>query len=124
MALGMAFQLSDDIMDVTSTEEELRKLPGQDMREGVYTLPVLHSLAHSARKDDLARLLGHGAPDGERLDRALEIIRGDGSIDHARKPSRARSIARWASPSAFRRAPRSTPSSSSRASSRTAAAPG
>src|SRR5437870_13354966 len=41
MALGMAFQLSDDIMDFTASEEELGKQPGQDIRQGVYTLPVL-----------------------------------------------------------------------------------
>src|SRR5207248_7523453 len=43
-ALGMAFQLSDDIMDVISSEEELHKEPGQDMKLGVYTLPVLYGL--------------------------------------------------------------------------------
>ena len=36
-ALGMAFQLSDDIMDITASQLELGKEPGQDMREGVYT---------------------------------------------------------------------------------------
>ena len=84
-ALGLAFQLSDDVMDITATQRELGKEPGQDMRQGVYTLPVLHSLAHSDRRDELARLLASGAPDGERLDRALEIVRSDGSIDHARR---------------------------------------
>ncbi|MBI3649397.1 MAG: polyprenyl synthetase family protein [Actinobacteria bacterium] len=84
-ALGMAFQLSDDIMDITASQLELGKEPGSDLRLGVYTLPVLHSLATSGRRDELARLLGHGAPDGERLDRALEIIREDGSIEHARE---------------------------------------
>jgi heptaprenyl diphosphate synthase len=83
-ALGMAFQLSDDIMDITSTQLELGKEPGSDMRLGVYTLPVLHSLANSTHRDELARILGHGPPDGELLDRALEIVRSDGSIEHAR----------------------------------------
>jgi heptaprenyl diphosphate synthase len=92
-ALGMAFQLSDDIMDITASQLELGKEPGSDMRLGVYTLPVLHSLAHSDRREELTRLLAHGAPDGERLDRALEIIRGDGSIDHARQAV-AREVAR------------------------------
>src|SRR5438093_2744181 len=41
-AAGLGFQLSDDIMDVISTERELGKEPGVDMKEGVYTLPVLH----------------------------------------------------------------------------------
>ena len=39
-SLGLAFQLSDDIMDVVSTQMELGKEPGTDMKEGVYTLPV------------------------------------------------------------------------------------
>jgi heptaprenyl diphosphate synthase len=71
-ALGMAFQLSDDIMDITATQLELGKEPGQDLKEGVYTLPVLHALAHDPDRAELARILSHGPPDGELLDRALE----------------------------------------------------
>src|SRR5439155_1041481 len=37
-SLGLAFQLSDDLMDITSTQLELGKEPGTDMKEGVYTL--------------------------------------------------------------------------------------
>jgi len=84
-ALGMAFQLSDDIMDITASQLELGKEPGSDLRLGVYTAPVLHALAHDEHREELARILGHGAPDGEMLDRALEIVRGGGSIDHARQ---------------------------------------
>ncbi len=84
-SLGVAFQLSDDIMDVTASQLELGKEPGVDMREGVYTLPVLHALAHGDRRDELARLLAPGPPDGERLDRALDIVRGDGSLAQARE---------------------------------------
>jgi heptaprenyl diphosphate synthase len=83
-ALGMAFQLSDDIMDLTASQLELGKEPGVDMREGVYTLPVLHSLSQGEDREELARLLTAGPPDGERLDRAIQIIRAAGSIDHAR----------------------------------------
>ena len=84
-ALGMAFQLSDDVMDITASQLELGKEPGSDLRLGVYTAPVLHALAHDAHRDELARLLSHGPPDGERLDRALEIVRQGGSIEHARE---------------------------------------
>ncbi|MEX0755085.1 MAG: polyprenyl synthetase family protein [Actinomycetota bacterium] len=83
-AVGMAFQLSDDIMDVTATQLELGKEPGVDMKEGVYTLPVLHALATGPEREELSRLLSGGPPDGERLDRALEIIRTGDGIDHAR----------------------------------------
>jgi heptaprenyl diphosphate synthase len=83
-SLGMAFQLSDDIMDVTASQLELGKEPGVDMKEGVYTLPVLHALTEGLDREELARLLAHGAPDGELLDRALEIVRAGGSVEHAR----------------------------------------
>jgi heptaprenyl diphosphate synthase len=97
MALGMAFQLSDDIMDVVSTEAELRKEPGQDMREGVYTLPVLYAL-QDEEKGELAALLADGPLEGERLSRALDIVRADGSLSRARdavtlQVRRARSLA-------------------------------
>jgi heptaprenyl diphosphate synthase len=83
-SLGVAFQLSDDIMDVTSTQMELGKEPGTDIKEGVYTLPVLHALHDGPDREELHGLLAPGPPDGERLERALEIVRGRASIDHAR----------------------------------------
>lgn len=83
-ALGMAFQLSDDIMDITASQLELGKEPGVDMKEGVYTLPVLHALSLGEGREELARLLSAGPPQGERLDRALEIVRSGDSLTHAR----------------------------------------
>jgi heptaprenyl diphosphate synthase len=83
-ALGVAFQLSDDIMDITATAATLGKEPGADLREGVFTLPVIHALHKSARREDLRQLLASGPVNGEDLDRALEIIREDGSLDLAR----------------------------------------
>jgi heptaprenyl diphosphate synthase len=84
-AVGLGFQLSDDIMDVVSTERELGKEPGVDMKEGVYTLPVLHALTQGDQRDELAEILAPGPPDGDRLHRALAIVRGDGSLRHARR---------------------------------------
>jgi heptaprenyl diphosphate synthase len=83
-ALGMAFQLSDDIMDITASQLELGKEPGVDMKEGVYTLPVLHALSVGDGREELARLLSAGPPVGGRLDRALEIVRSGESLTHAR----------------------------------------
>ena len=40
--IGVAFQLSDDLLDVSSEAAESGKTPGTDLREGVATLPVLH----------------------------------------------------------------------------------
>jgi heptaprenyl diphosphate synthase len=84
-ALGVAFQLSDDIMDVAADAGVLGKEPGADLREGVFTLPVIYALRTSARKEDLRSLLSEGSLSGVGLDRALEIIGGDGSLDMARQ---------------------------------------
>jgi heptaprenyl diphosphate synthase len=84
-ALGMAFQLSDDIMDVSATEDDLGKEPGVDLREGVYTLAVLYALHNGRHADELRTLLSDGPPDGERLSRALDIVRSDGTLEGARE---------------------------------------
>jgi heptaprenyl diphosphate synthase len=86
-SLGLAFQLSDDIMDLTASQMELGKEPGVDLREGVYTLPVLHALETSPHREELARILTTGVH-GELLDRALAIVTDGDSIEHARKAVR------------------------------------
>jgi heptaprenyl diphosphate synthase len=82
-ALGVAFQLSDDIMDLVSSHETLGKEPGQDLREGVFTLPVIHALGKPGA-EELRGLLADGPPSGERLDRALDIVREPENLAHAR----------------------------------------
>nr|WP_250293693.1 polyprenyl synthetase family protein [Streptomyces atroolivaceus] len=52
---GYAYQLRDDILDLTSTAEELGKPVNTDLSEGVYTLPVIRA---ASRDRDLGRLLG------------------------------------------------------------------
>ena len=83
-ALGVAFQLSDDIMDLTSTQETLGKEPGQDLREGVFTLSVIHALG-APSAGELRDLLAPGPPSGERLARALGIVRAPENLAHARR---------------------------------------
>ena len=42
--LGVAWQLSDDVIDIASDPEQSGKTPGTDLRQGVHTLPVLYAL--------------------------------------------------------------------------------
>ena len=44
----------------------------------------LHALHRGPEREELRQLLAEGAPDGDRLERALDIVRSDGSIEHAR----------------------------------------
>jgi len=58
-AFGVAWQLADDILDLTSESAESGKTPGTDLREGVLTLPMLHALRSAGPGDArLVELLG------------------------------------------------------------------
>ncbi len=80
--VGMAFQLSDDVLDIASDHEDSGKTPGTDLREGVHTLPVLYALEqdHDGR---LAALL-EGELSDDDVDQALAILRGSDAVQRAR----------------------------------------
>jgi heptaprenyl diphosphate synthase len=76
---GVLFQLRDDILDVIATDEELGKPAGQDLAEGIYTLPVLHALRDPATGPELRPLLGQPLDQPER-DKARAIVAASGAI--------------------------------------------
>ena len=86
-AYGMAFQVVDDILDLTATDEELGKPAGNDMIEGVYTLPVIRAMAHGEVGPDLQRLLGRPI-DTTARDEAREIIKASGALKSAHADAR------------------------------------
>ena len=69
-AYGMAFQVVDDILDLIATDEELGKPSGNDLREGVYTLPVIRMIADG---HPVTELLGQQL-DEETRDKARAIV--------------------------------------------------
>ena len=79
--VGMVFQIVDDILDVVATDDELGKPAGNDLVEGVYTLPVIRALA-SAGSDALRDLLGSPLEPHE-VDAAREMIRSNGAVGTA-----------------------------------------
>ncbi len=76
---GMLFQLRDDILDVIATDEELGKPAGQDLAEGIYTLPVLLALRDPGTGPELRPLLGAPLEQPER-DKARHIVAESGAI--------------------------------------------
>lgn len=77
-AYGFAFQIVDDILDLTATEEQLGKPAGNDLTEGVFTLPVIVAL-EGPDGHELRELLAAEVLEPPAHARSLEIVRsGDG----------------------------------------------
>jgi heptaprenyl diphosphate synthase len=88
-AFGMVFQIVDDVLDITSSEDKLGKPAGHDMVEGVYTLPVLRTLQGGGiAAASLLDVLGRPLEPSER-EKALEIVRVNGGVASAVATARA-----------------------------------
>ena len=77
VALGIAFQITDDILDCTGSTIETGKVAGNDLREGTPTLPLLLA----AREDEVVRDALAGGP----LDGALVRVAQTGALEQARE---------------------------------------
>jgi heptaprenyl diphosphate synthase len=79
--VGMVFQIVDDILDVVATAEQLGKPAGNDLVEGVYTLPVIRALA--ADRDQALRGILGGPLDAAAVEQARALVRADGAVASA-----------------------------------------
>jgi heptaprenyl diphosphate synthase len=86
--IGVAFQLSDDLLDIASESVQSGKTPGTDLREGVPTLPVLYALAgdeSDASSVRLRQLLAAGPiTDDDLHAEALGLLRDSAALKQAR----------------------------------------
>jgi heptaprenyl diphosphate synthase len=81
-AIGVAWQLGDDLLDVASSGAQSGKTPGTDLREGIKTLPVLYVLA-SGEESRLTSLLS-GPVAEEDVAETLELLRAHPGMAQAR----------------------------------------
>ncbi|MEU4894799.1 polyprenyl synthetase family protein [Streptomyces sp. NPDC044780] len=98
--LGIAFQVADDILDITSSSEVSGKEQGKDLAIGVASLPVLLALAAERPEADelrtllnaaaTARTVATAAPEGAGLPRAVALLDRCGALSEARAVMHAR----------------------------------
>src|SRR5205823_4225454 len=92
-ALGVAFQLSDDLLDIASESEQSGKTPGTDLREGVPTLPVLYAMSSTetdAGSVRLREILSAGPVTDDALHaEALGLLRESVALKRARETVRS-----------------------------------
>jgi octaprenyl-diphosphate synthase len=84
-AVGFAFQIVDDVLDLTATEEVLGKPVASDLREGKATLPVIHSIDHGTAADRQAiqRVLDDRSFERVSREQIREILARNGSFEYA-----------------------------------------
>ena len=89
LSLGIAFQIQDDILDISGDARTVGKTLGIDLEKGKMTLPIIHFL-RSAPAEERARLrslLTGNDPDG--AERVRHMILSSGSMEYARDRARA-----------------------------------
>lgn len=92
-ALGMAFQIADDLLDYEGSEARTGKPVGHDLRERKVTLPLVAALRVVAEPDrrHIAEFFTRVDPTDAEIRSIVEIVRGAGGLEYARDRAR-----RWA----------------------------
>ncbi|MBX3147109.1 MAG: polyprenyl synthetase family protein [Gemmatimonadales bacterium] len=90
-ALGMAFQIIDDVIDVTEVESVTGKPTGHDLREHKVTLPLIYALPRLSpeQRRDVNALMATPEPTGEQVSVVVAHIAAAGGIDYARARAQA-----------------------------------
>jgi geranylgeranyl diphosphate synthase type I len=86
-SIGLAFQIQDDILNLTGTVEEYKKKIGDDITEGKRTLMVIKTLEMAEPRDKkrLIEILSSHTEDEVEISEAIGIIKKYGGIEYARK---------------------------------------
>jgi octaprenyl-diphosphate synthase len=84
-AVGLSFQIVDDVLDLTATEEVLGKPVASDLREGKTTLAVIHAFDHGTARErqTIQRVLDDRSFENVSREQIREILRRNGSVEYA-----------------------------------------
>ncbi len=84
-ALGMAFQIADDLLDYNEVTATTGKPTGHDLREHKVTLPLIHALStmSAAARAEVEIFFAEPVATDEGIARIVEIVRDHGGIDYA-----------------------------------------
>ncbi|MBD3388062.1 MAG: polyprenyl synthetase family protein [Candidatus Altiarchaeales archaeon] len=82
---GVAFQIKDDVLDLTADAKKLGKPVGSDIRSGKKTLIIVHALAKACEEDrDMIKaVLGNDSASDEDVKAAIDKLGETGSIEYA-----------------------------------------
>ena len=84
--LGIAFQITDDLIDYIEAKETTGKPSGSDLRERKVTLPLIHTLGRAtpAARREIVRLFEAAEPADADVLRVIDIVADSGGLEYAR----------------------------------------
>ena len=85
--IGMSYQIVDDILDFTSTEKQLGKPAGSDIRHGNVTMPTLFALSNPFIHDELIKKLNEARDSNEGWGSVIEMIKQSDAIERSQEIS-------------------------------------
>jgi octaprenyl-diphosphate synthase len=89
--MGIAFQLMDDLLDYTSSEDVFGKPVGKDLKEGKITLPLIYTLQtiEASERNKLMNLFKNHEADEKDYQQLIGLVRGKGALDHVKEDARS-----------------------------------
>jgi len=87
MLLGMAFQITDDLLDYTQPEAVTGKPSGLDLKEHKVTLPLIAALPRLSQEERqvVSRLMATAAPSDAEVAQVIHLVEAAGGLDNARR---------------------------------------
>lgn len=82
---GMAFQITDDLLDFTGDPAKTGKPVGRDFVQGVYTLPLIYTLNSPLYKDETESLIDKQEYEQRDVERVIELVHLSGGIDYSKQ---------------------------------------
>jgi heptaprenyl diphosphate synthase len=84
--VGMSFQITDDILDLTASEEELGKPAGSDLWQGNITLPILYAMEDPVLRADIEKVSEETSPEEMKI--VISSILDSDAIERSHRVSR------------------------------------
>ncbi|WP_267162174.1 geranylfarnesyl diphosphate synthase [Halovenus salina] len=88
LSIGRAFQIQDDLLDLTTPTEKLGKQRGSDLVENKQTLITVHARNHGVDVDNLVESDSVDAVSETEIEEAVGVLEDAGSIEYARETAR------------------------------------
>ncbi|RLB29036.1 MAG: octaprenyl diphosphate synthase [Deltaproteobacteria bacterium] len=91
LKVGIAFQLMDDLLDYSASQETLGKPVGKDLKEGKITLPLIYTLPtlEGAKRRSLEELFKSSRATDEDYRDLIALVKGNGAIERILREARS-----------------------------------